>query len=63
MSLMAVAQPNLKQGSLQASLWDTGSKKKTASGKKAGPGGVCVCVCVCVCGSVTVDVRAQYVCK
>lgn len=26
MSLMAAAQPNLKQGSLQASLWDTGSK-------------------------------------
>lgn len=45
---MAVAQPNLKQGSSQASLWDSGSK--TASGKKAGPAGVGE--------SVTVDAHA-----
>lgn len=50
---MTVAQPHLKLSSLQASLWDAGSKnsqwKKTWAWM-----GVCEC---------SVDAHAQYVCK
>lgn len=48
MSLMAVAQLNLKQGSMQASLWDAGSKNCQWKESWAWRG-VCESVCVKMC--------------